>query len=716
LRRIFNIALVMGTISVAVCAVTLTILYQVSVSQLGNRFSDMAREKAAVIEMLLEYGKQHRSMAVAKYGGIPEMVIVQANVLKAGARTLGRTGEFALAAKAGDSIHYLIRRRQQEAAELVDIPLSGAFGGPMRRALAGIEGLMKGTDYRGVPVLAAYTPVRGINWGVVVKMDMSEVRAPFIRAGLYSILACLILVGLGAFVIYRMGVPIAKSIEESSLLYRGMFDSTADAVLLLDPALKILDVNISAQNLLGNIQGSFNQIVEKDSLAPLRASIIAVADAGVGTIQANIHRRDGLVFPAEVKITPMKGNRSANILVSIRDLTERIRAEESRLKMEINMQHTQKLESLGVLAGGIAHDFNNLLMAILGNADLAQLEIPAGGPGRQRIENIIAATHRAAELSQQMLAYSGHGKFVVERLDITAVVQDICQLIEVSLSKKAVITYNLKKGLPLFEADAVQLRQVVMNLVMNASEAIGDKSGRISLISGAMECDRNYMDSVSTKDELPEGMYVYLEVSDTGCGMSEEVKSKLYDPFFTTKFTGRGLGMSAVLGIMRGHKGTIKVYSEVGRGTTIKVLFPAIRDTSAAAESELQKKNTWTGEGKILLADDDETIRVVVKAMLEGLGFSVETAVDGRDCLEKYRRSGAHFTAVIVDLTMPHMGGEEVFSGIRQIDKGARVILSSGYNEQEVISRFVGKGLAGFLKKPYRREELQAKLKEVLGS
>ena len=385
--------------------------------------------------------------------------------------------------------------------------------------------------------------------------------------------------------------------------------------------------------------------------------------------------------------------------------------------MEQQLLQADKLASLGQLSAGVAHEINNPLGLILGYTQLMLREEPAASQKYEDLKTIEKHTRNCKTIVEALLNFARKTETKKVLVDVNCAIEQVITVIrhQFELSGIAVHT-RYDPELPQVLGDTEKLKQVVMNLVMNASEAIGDKSGRISLISGAMECDRNYMDSVSTKDELPEGMYVYLEVSDTGCGMSEEVKSKLYDPFFTTKFTGRGLGMSAVLGIMRGHKGTIKVYSEVGRGTTIKVLFPAIRDTSAAAESELQKKNTWTGEGKILLADDDETIRVVVKAMLEGLGFSVETAVDGRDCLEKYRRSGAHFTAVIVDLTMPHMGGEEVFSGIRQIDKGARVILSSGYNEQEVISRFVGKGLAGFLKKPYRREELQAKLKEVLGS
>jgi PAS domain S-box-containing protein len=716
LKRLVDIAMTMAIVSVAVCGVTLTVLYRASISQLEARFSDMANDKSAVISMLIRHGQLHREKALKEFGGIPQMVLSQLVTLNTGYATLGRTGEYAVAERKGDRIKFLIRMRRQNSENLVELPWAGHEGTPMKRALSGLTGVLKGEDYQGVTVLAAYSPVPGTKWGVVVKMNMSEVREPFFRAGVYAVLACLILVGLGTFLVYRLGIPIARGVEEASRLYQGMFNSSADPIVLLDPQMRVVDLNESAKTVFGIIDGAFERIVAKESLAPVRSALAGLAGRTVRKVEAKLHRPDGSNFPAELKVTPMKQAGREHLLVSIRDLTEQERAEEARKKMDANMQHTQKLESLGVLAGGIAHDFNNILMGVLGNADLAMLEVPEGSVGRRRLDNIVVSAQRAAGLCQQMLAYSGHGKFVVELLDLSSLVQDICQLIEVTLSKRAVVQYNLKRDLPLVEGDATQIRQVVMNLVMNASEAVGEKSGMISISTGAMVCDRNYLDTVSGVGELKEGDYVYLEVSDTGCGMTEEVKNRIFDPFFTTKFTGRGLGMSAVLGIMRGHKGAIKVYTEPGRGSTIKALFPATKSGAGMTEAGHPVMLAWKGSGTVLLADDDETLRVVVKAMLEGLGFSVETAVDGRECVEKFKSGRDRFAVVIVDLTMPHMGGQEVFEEIRRMKKDTRVILSSGYNEQEVISRFVGRGLAGFLKKPYRREELEAKLREVLGS
>ena len=404
-------------------------------------------------------------------------------------------------------------------------------------------------------------------------------------------------------------------------------------------------------------------------------------------------------------------------------IAESKQAEEEKLALERQVRHAQKLESLGVLAGGIAHDFNNILMAILGNADLALDELSPMSPARGSIREIKKAAKRAAELVKQMLAYSGKGRFVVEPIDAGGLIEEISHLLEVSISKKSVLKHNLAENMPTFDGDVTQIRQVIMNLITNASEAIGDKSGVISLSTGAMGCDRAYLNDInevvraSLDEPLPEGVYTYFEVADTGCGMDAETIEKIFDPFFTTKFTGRGLGMSAVLGIVRGHKGALKIYSEVGKGTTFKILFPAneLPDNGFALRRKDQAEGKdWLGSGTVLVADDEETVCAVVKKMLELMGFSVLTAPDGREALKVFREHADEIVCVLLDLTMPHMDGEEAFRTMRRLHPGITVILCSGYNEQDATQRFAGKGLAGFIQKPYNMAALREKLVDVL--
>jgi CheY-like chemotaxis protein len=262
-----------------------------------------------------------------------------------------------------------------------------------------------------------------------------------------------------------------------------------------------------------------------------------------------------------------------------------------------------------------------------------------------------------------------------------------------------------------------------MNLITNASEAIGDRSGVIVLSTGAMDCDRAYLDDANNvllsglEEPLPEGVYTYFEVADTGCGMDAETIEKIFDPFFTTKLTGHGLGMSAVLGIVRGHKGVLKIDSEVGKGTTFRVFFPANEPSDndvAVRRKDKAEVKDWRGSGTVLIVDDEETVCAVGKQILERMGFSVLTAPDGRAALKVFREHADEIVCVLLDLTMPHVDGKEAFRAMQRLHPGVRVILCSGYNEQDAIGRLTGIGLAGFIQKPYNMATLKEKLVEVL--
>ena len=455
----------------------------------------------------------------------------------------------------------------------------------------------------------------------------------------------------------------------------------------------------------------FTKIILPEDLAGLQESIRVSAE----TMQPWNHEfrvryADGTIAWLRGDSVPERAS-NGNILWHgfITDVTERRR-------IESKLVESAKLESLGVLAGGIAHDFNNLLTGILGNASLARQELPPSSLGQPMLEQIETAARRAADLCKQMLAYSGKGRFVIQRLDVNKLIEDTTHLLQISIAKNCVLRFNLSAHLPAISADSTQLRQVIMNLVINASEAIASRSGVLALSTGVTRVDAEYLRGFRPDASPAPGDYVFIEVSDNGVGMDATTLGKIFDPFFTTKFTGRGLGLAAVLGIVRGHKGGLKVYSEPGRGTTFKLFFPVATGKAQDSASPFPATAAFRGSGTVLVVDDEETVRTVAARMIERLGFTVLLAADGREAMAMFRPGPTRFAFVLLDLTMPHLDGEETFRQMRQLNPGVRVILTSGFNQQEAINRFTGKGLAGFIQKPFELSNLTQVIRTVVGS
>jgi CheY-like chemotaxis protein len=330
------------------------------------------------------------------------------------------------------------------------------------------------------------------------------------------------------------------------------------------------------------------------------------------------------------------------------------------------------------------------------------------------LHQIEQATLRAADLTRQLLAYAGKGLMQAVELDLNRLVVEMTQLLTVSISKKAVVRYDLSPGLLLISADPSQMQQLAMNLVTNASEAIGDEtSGLITVRTGVQVVDETTNAGLLPALPLTPGTYVTLEVSDTGCGMSPEVRERIFDPFYTTKFTGRGLGLSAMLGILRSHRGSLKVYSEVGRGSVFKLFLPAL---TAGPELTMphQVAPGWQGHGVLLVVDDESSARAVARALGESLGFQVLEAADGLEAVGLFELRHTEISVVLMDLTMPHMDGRQAFLRMREVDPKVPVVLTSGYSEQDVLSGFLGKGLAGFLAKPYQGSQFMAILRQAV--
>jgi two-component system cell cycle sensor histidine kinase/response regulator CckA len=394
---------------------------------------------------------------------------------------------------------------------------------------------------------------------------------------------------------------------------------------------------------------------------------------------------------------------------------------DERRRLEGQLRHTAKLESLGILAGGIAHDFNNLLSGILGNASQAlEVMTPRNPADRAILVDIVAAAERAAHLTRQMLAYSGKGAFEVRDIDLSELVRGISALVQSSVPRNVHLRLELGDRLPFIEADPGQIQQVVMNLIINGAEAIPEgANGSVVVSTTVQHVDEGYAANFDTTYSLKQGVYVSLEVHDNGSGMTEEVKRKIFDPFFTTKVHGRGLGLSAVLGIVRGHRGALRVYSQTGDGTTFKVLFPA-KERGADFAPAADNVSLTSKAGLVLVIDDEDLVCNAMKSILERRGFAVAVANDGVAGVQRFRDNPAEIALVILDLTMPKQSGEETLRQLRAIRQDIPVILSSGYSEVEATRRFVGKGLASFLQKPFTMVQLlgavEAALAEPSGS
>jgi PAS domain S-box-containing protein len=518
-----------------------------------------------------------------------------------------------------------------------------------------------------------------------------------------------------------------EDLRDSRELLRVVVEGTSDAVYVKDTAGRYRLFNTAASRVTGKsaeeISGRDDTLLfPADEARAVMQGDLAVMNAGkTMTYEEYATSADGehLVFlSTKGPLFDEHGNVAGLFGVS-RDITGQKKAEAERLEFERNLQHAQKLESLGVLAGGIAHDFNNLLAVIIGNLDLSLMSLPTDSPARTRIERAMQAGMNAANLTRQMLDYAGKGLFVLKELDINEVVRENADLFRTSIARTINLEIVTTPHLSVIYADKGQVQQVIMNLIINAAEAIGADWGVITLRTGLLECDAAYLRSSRLVEKPPAGRFVYLEVSDTGCGMDEETQLRIFEPFFTTKFTGRGLGMASLLGIVREHKGAILVTSEPGRGSTFRVLFPEgnvaeIRSIESNDSAKLSK-TPFAFTGKVLIVDDEDYVREMCIAFVRRLGLGAIGAAGGKEAVKIFEEQSDDIALVILDLTMPGMDGVLTFRELRRILPDVRVLVCSGYSKEDVSERFTGARPAGFIQKPFTLHDLQEKISLVVG-
>ncbi|MDY0058557.1 MAG: GAF domain-containing protein [Myxococcota bacterium] len=518
-------------------------------------------------------------------------------------------------------------------------------------------------------------------------------------------------------------------LRESEQTYRAIFEGTADGLLVHDlQTRQILDVNEGASSLLGVPREELLGARVEESLPPrpphTPEELLRRLDlAALGEPQ----RFEWLASPPgrrarslEVHVHRVIIGGASRMLAVLRDISERRRAELERQQLQDRLQHAQRLESLGVMAGGIAHDFNNLLTVIQGNAELVRprLEgLPEGARLASFVDSIRVATQRAAQLTGQMLTYAGQGSFVFGPLDLATEIRELDPLLHAALPKKAELLVTLADDLPCIHGDAAQVRQVILNLVTNAAEALGDCPGTVRLSTRRQLADRTLLARAILGEGLPAGEYVALTVADTGAGMDQATTAKIFEPFFTTKFTGRGLGLAAVLGIVRQHGAAIAIASSPGEGSTFTVLFPSGRSDAAGAGWTPPATSPGSPEGvgrrRLLLVDDERAVREVTRAHLESAGYEVLTAGDGEEGTRLFAQHAASLDALLLDATMPKLSGREALAEIRKLHPAVPVLLISGHAARELASQFAGTGVK-ILQKPFQRDELLASLAELL--
>lgn len=501
-----------------------------------------------------------------------------------------------------------------------------------------------------------------------------------------------------------------QALKESEARFRGIFENSGDAVFLVGvhaDGFTYDDLNPEAERFLrvkkAEVQGRYFRDLLPEPLCSYYVSRCkeTIAAGRAITYDESVELPTGPSM-FSTSLVPIKDAHGKVVRIAgvCRDMTESRRAEE-------RLREAQKLESLGLLAGGIAHDFNNLLTAILGNLGLAQENPAACAPYLERMETTAL---RASDLTRQLLAYSGRGRFVVMPHDLNLVVQEITQLLGVTIPKNTRLDFRLSTDLPAVEADSAQLQQVLVNLVANAADAIGDSEGRITIATRRRFVDASDIATRFAGQNIAPGEHVALEVTDTGCGMAPEVREKIFEPFYTTKTKGRGLGLAAMQGILRGHRAGLLLQTEEGKGTTFQLFFPAAKSAVEAAAQEREAKELKAG-GLVLLAEDEPDVRASSSAILRLLGFEVEAVADGREAMTAFEKRPEAFRFAVLDLTMPRMGGREVAARLHALRPNLPILLTSGFSESEALQ---GADFLSFLRKPYLVDDLRDALAELL--
>jgi PAS domain S-box-containing protein len=510
-----------------------------------------------------------------------------------------------------------------------------------------------------------------------------------------------------------------KQAEEALRLTQFAVDRAGDAAYWVKPDGSLIYVNEQACRVLGYSREELLSMTIHDVNPEFPPQVWATHWEDLRrrksyTMETRHRAKDGRIIPVEVNVNYVEFDGKEYNCASARDISERVRALERSRQLEAQLLQSQKMEAIGSLAGGIAHDFNNLLTGILGYANLLKSKAEPGSEVSRAAEVIQDAADRASQLTAQLLGFARKGKHLAVPVSIHKTIDGVAGLLERTMDKRIRIRKSFAHGSLAVDGDPTQLQQFILNLAMNARDAMPG-GGEMTISTGIEDLDEAYCGS---HPGATPGRYVRIEVADTGVGIPQSHLEKIFDPFFTTKEQGKGtgLGLSMVFGIVKNHGGYIEVDSKVGAGSRFKVYLPP---SSAEAEAEEPDSPPAThpgrGRGRILLIDDQETVRDVCAAMLQNLGYTVSMASDGREGVEHYRRYGKDIDLVIVDMVMPNLGGRECFLQIKAMNPEVRAVLSTGFSMDGAVQEIMKEGITGFIQKPYRLEQLSRVVAKSMG-
>ncbi len=503
--------------------------------------------------------------------------------------------------------------------------------------------------------------------------------------------------------------------------YTQLFDISPVGNVTLDNLGRVMEVNLTAAKLL--------DVIREDMVGKEFVSFAAARDKasitehfrrckalGQATCELHLLSSKGEEAPVELHSLCCMSSAEPQTAcrTSIADISDRVAAQEQRRIVEDHIRRAQMLDSLGSAIDRAAHDFNNSLMVILGNAEMASSHVTESSEAGRCLGEIRSGALQARDLTRQMLTYVGKGKSTFKSVDLNSLLAEVTNILRTSVSDEAEVTFMPGNEIPEIQADAVQIRQLARNLVINAVNSLIDGKGRIEVRTATKEILPADLSQLYTTDDFAGGNCVVLSVSDTGGGLDQRAMDELFKPSFTTKIAGPGLGLSAVIGIVRGHQGAIKVDSEPGQGTTFEVYFPCALPIGETEPHPEQKTGAWQATGSVLIVDDEPAVLETLRKMCSRLGFTIYTACDGAGAIDELREHAADITVVLLDYEMPGMSCAEAFESLQQIKSGVPVIVSSGYAEEDTTAGFSGEGVAGFIQKPYDLMSLSAKFQDVL--